>query len=258
MKADGPKTATKILLFDIETSPHEGWAWRAYDTNLIKITKPGHILSFAWKWLGENEIRGMSLPMFPAYKRDHDNTKPLMMALHELMKEADVIVGHNIDRFDDRMINTDFIVNDIEPPPPHKTVDTLKVARSKFRFPSNKMGDLAERLKVPRKVKHEGFEMWEGCMAGNTKSWANMLVYNMGDIATLEGIYLKVRPWMTNHPNVNLLTNLVGCPRCASPKPTMRRGHWRMFASGKKIQFQCTACGGYCKGEEKEGAWRFW
>ena len=94
----------------------------------------------------------------------------------------------------------DFAIHDLGSTPRHRTIDTLRIARSNFRFNSNKLDDLAQLLGVGRKLKHPGFPMWEGCMAGDKASWKLMEKYNAHDIFLLEGVYNKLKSWHERPP----------------------------------------------------------
>lgn len=254
----GGETAVKVLLFDIESSPNIAYLWGKYEQNALgDFIRERQIICFAWKWLGEKKTHCLSLPMLRGYRRNPDDNRALILKLHSLMSQADVVVAHNVDGFDDKMANTDFIVNGLKPPKPHKTVDTLKVARSKFRFNSNKLDDLGARLGLGRKVHTGGFALWAGCLRGDMKSWNLMERYNRNDVDLLEKVYLRLRPWMSNHPNMNALDGRSACPICRAPAVRMIVRKHRMTATGKKIQFQCRDCGKFSTGDNKSGTWEF-
>lgn len=255
-KAEKPETAAKILLFDVESSPNIGYTFGKYDQTVIEFIKERQIICFAWKWLGEKKINCLAMPMFNSYKKDKTDNKALIKKLHELISRADVIVGHNVDDFDDKMSNTDFIKHGLPPPPPHRTVDTLKFARYKFRFNSNRLGDLGEFLGVGKKVRTGGFELWKRCLAGDDAAWSTMIKYNKGDVRLLEKIYLKERPWMIRHQNIGATDAIKGCPACGSKK--LERRGWSLLIGGdRKARFQCKDCGRWAKGEVKRGEWKF-
>lgn len=241
-KAAKPETAgfesPKVLLYDLETSPNIGFTWGTRETDVIKIIHPRQIISIAWKWLGEDDVKVLSLPSFPGYKRDRRDNKALMQEISKLFEEADIVVGHNVKRFDDRRANTDLIKHGFQPPPPHSQVDTLEFARFMFDFNSNKLGDLGDFLGLGSKVKHPGFEMWEKCLAGDPKAWALMELYNKGDVILLEKVYLKLRPWMKNHPALTPRDRaFFACPYCHS-KRIEGRGH-RYTKLAKVQRFRC-------------------
>ena len=257
-KSARTETATaKILFFDVETSPNIGYTWGVWEQNVIKVIRPRQIICFSWKWLGEKKSHVLAMPDFPGYRKDRENNKLLIMALHRLISQADIVVGHNIDGFDDKRSNTDFIRHGLNPPPPHKTVDTLKVARSKFQFNSNKLNDLGLFLNVGQKVKHCGFELWERCLSGDMKAWGLMKRYNRGDVDLLERVYLKERPWMTNHPAIKPRDNgnrNPPCPMCHERR-LISRG-FQINRKGRIPRVQCQGCGCWPTIEWRQKEWR--
>lgn len=252
------ETAPKVLLYDLESSPNLAWVWGKYEQNTLgDFVKERQIISVAWKWLDEKEIHCLSLPNLPTYKKNPDDNRGLIIKLHELFCQADIVVGHNVDSFDDPMSNAAFLLHGLKPPPPHRSVDTLKFARHKFRFNSNKLGDLGKHLKIGAKVQTGGFDLWEGCLRGDPKSWARMALYNIGDVALLEKVYLKMRPWMANHPSMLFSVGDFGCPVCRSKKYE-GRGTAR-FSGGYRHRFKCLAptCGKWFRGAIVKREWKF-
>ncbi len=237
----------KVLLYDVESSPNIAYVWGKYEQNALgDFIKERQIISFAWKWLGEKEVHVLALPSFPGYKKNREDNRALILELHKLISSADIAIAHNINEFDDKMANTEFISHGLKPPPPHKTVDTLQFARSKFRFNSNKLGDLGKRLGLGEKVNTGGFELWAKCLQGDRKAWALMMAYNKQDVVLLEKIYLKMRPYMKLHPNMNAADRHIGCPVCRSVN--LRRRGWSYSNTGKNPRFSCNDCGKWSKG----------
>lgn len=237
---------TKILLFDEENSPNLSWTWGAYEQNTLGMVQEWYMLSFAYKWLGDRTIKAYSLPDFKGYKKDKTNDKELVTELWKLLDEAEIVVGHNSDRFDIRKANARFLEHGLAPPSPYKTVDTLKLARKHFMFNTNKLNDICERLGVGSKLKTGGFGLWLGCMSGDKKSWKQMVKYNKQDVELLEGVYNKLKPWSNNHPNVALLDNKTNsCPICGSDK-IQRRGY-SITKTNKFQRIQCQSCSGWSR-----------
>jgi len=255
-KAGRPETATKVLLFDVETSPNIAYIWGKYEQDAVgEFIKERQIISFAWKWLGEKEVHVLALPMLGTYKKNPDDNRALVRKLYELISRADILIGHNVDDFDEKMANTDFVSQGLPPPPPHKTIDTLKIAKSRFRFNSNKLDDLGAKLGLGRKVQTGGFSLWAGCLRGYPKSWDLMMRYNKQDVALLEKVYLRLRPWMKNHPDLNAPDGNSGCPACRSKN--LRRRGWSLTKHGKSMRFVCRDCGKWSSGNVVKGHWRF-
>lgn len=241
----------KILLFDIENSPNISYTWGKYEQDVIAFKQEWHMLSFAYKWLGDKSVKTSSLPDFKKYKKDKTDDIELIKVLWKLLNEADIIIGHNVDRFDIRKTNARFLANNLPPPSPYKTIDTLKVARNKFFLNSNKLGDLSKVLGLGKKVETGGFSLWLDCMVGKISAWKKMTKYNKQDVELLEKIYLKLRPWMTNVPNINVYQGTThSCPTCGHGE-LQKRGYG--YTKTQKYQkYQCLGCHGWSSGERIE------
>lgn len=244
-----PDDGARVLVYDIETAPSRGWVWKKYQTDVIKFDADWYILCFAWKWLGTKQTHVVSLPDFDLYETEPENDRGVVADLHELFCQADVTVTHNGVGFDNKKANSRFAVHQMDPPPPRKEIDTLQVARRQFGFTSNSLADLCDTLGLPAKGDPGGKETWFRCMAGDPAAWAKMTKYNKRDVDILEKLYLRLRPWMANHPNLNVYGDRPdSCPRC---------GHKQMQARGYRVAgvtmrrtFQCQRCFGYSMGRE--------
>lgn len=220
----------KILFYDIETRPLLSYIWEVYEANSIKVTENRDLLSFAYKWEG-GKIKVESL---------RTNThKQLLKKLHSLLNEADVVVGHNSKSFDTKMVNSFFVHYGFKPPAPYKQIDTLTIAKNKFRFASNHLNDLGEYLGCGKKVETGGFKLWFGCMNGDNKSFLLMEKYNKGDIELLYKIYKKLVPWAENTP---LNKDGLVCPKCGGN--VQFRGPYvnKMYICKR---YQCMKCGSW-------------
>lgn len=237
----------KILLFDIETAPILADVWGMWKNNvgLNQMHRDWFMLSWAAKWLGKEGIMHDELPSHPNYEKDKEDDKEISKSLWKLFDEADILVAHNGNGFDIPKCNARFLQHKLGPPSPYRKVDTLLEARKYFRFTSNKLEHLGNILKVGKKMKHQGHELWTRCIRGDLEAWDTMVKYNRQDIVVLEGVYLKLRPWMQNHPNVGLYVDdeVPSCPKCGGTDL-----HWRGYAytaAGRYHRFRCTDCGGW-------------
>jgi hypothetical protein len=228
----------KVLLIDLETAPHLAYVWQKWETDVIDFKTYGYLLCYAYKWLGEKDIKSVGL---------NTNTYSQMVkSLHKLFDEADVIVAHNGDSFDIKMANQYFIELGLLPPSTYKTIDTKKLAKEKFRFVSNKLDDLGDYLGLGRKINTGGFELWKGCMKGDRQSWKKMLEYNRRDVELLEKVYLRLRPWC-KHPNFNIKKGVNKCPVCQSSRLQSRGLQLNQTTRYKR--YQCQDCGKWSRGE---------
>lgn len=233
----------RILIYDIETSPLLSWNWGIYEQNAIRVKQDWYMLSFAYKWYGEEETHFVGLPDFKTFNYNKRNDKKLVGALADLMNEADVTVAHNGDAFDMKKLNARLIQHGYQPPKESKAVDTLKIARSKFKFTSNKLDDLGEYLNVGRKVKHEGIGLWFSCMEGDLDAWQRMKEYNLQDVDLLEKVYVKLRPWAKTAPNLAMISNRTDiCPVCGADEGFFKNGY-RYKNQNKYRAWRCKAKG---------------
>ena len=234
-------TKSKIILYDLETSrTHvEGYGSR-WDFKVVKFTKPSELMCYAYKELGEKNVKFVSRHDFKTY---HDFVK----SLHTLLSSADVTIAHNGGSFDDKMANRFFILEGLTPPKPRKTVDTRREAKRWFRFESNKLDDLGDFLGLGRKESIGYADLEDDFMSDNPskKTVRLMKKYNIQDINLLEAIYLKMRPFMASHPNLGDVYQINGvCPKCLSSDLNKEGTHARR--SGRVQSYSCNNCGGWC------------
>lgn len=245
----------RVLLYDLENAPLIGAAWEIHETDIIEVLEEPYILSVAYKWLGEKEIKVLSLPQFHGYRKyKPEDEEELITAFHKIMEEADFLCAHNGDLFDAKKLNATFLKYGLPPPKPVKSIDTLKAARRIAKFPSNKLDALGSVLGLGRKLPHTGKHLWFACMRGERKAWKMMCEYNKQDVVLLEKVYLRLRPYIPNHPALNVLTRRNECPVCGGT--TFQKRGWHLTRTSEKQRIQCTSCGRWCldKGEKLDHA----
>ena len=230
----------KVLFLDLETSPNLAYVWGLWDQNVAinQIVDSTEVLCFGARWLGEKKVHFKSV--------HHHGKKEMLDALHELMEEADVLVGWNSQAFDSKHIKREFLENGYLPPSPYKELDLMRVVRSQFKFPSNKLDYVAQTLGVGAKVKHSGFDLWIRCMAGENKAWKEMKEYQIQDVNLLLDLYDILLPWIKNGPHAGLHSDIDGCPNCASTN-LERRGVTRTVSATYQ-RYQCRDCGKWMRG----------
>lgn len=91
------------------------------------------------------------------------------------------------------------------------------------------------------KIKHRGFDMWEGCMAGKVRDWRDMKRYNKGDVVQLRRIFLRLRPWIKSYP---MEYDACRCGETRAQKHGMT--HTRTVSY---VRLQCNNCGAWRRGD---------
>jgi hypothetical protein len=230
----------KILLFDIETTPMEVFVWGLFGNKYIdhkNVIKDWNVLSWSAKWLFDsNVISDIQTPK-EAINRDD---KRLLKGIWDLIDKADIIIAHNGDKFDLRKIKARFLSNGIMPPMPYKTIDTLKIARKEFALSSNKQDYITKLLGVQKKLDTD-FQLWIDCMNGDTKALKKMERYNKHDVIGLEQMYLKLRPYMTGHPNIAVMMEENVCSTCGSDSLN-NVGKYYFTGSSRYELYYCNGC----------------
>lgn len=230
----------KILLLDIETAPNMAYVWGAWKQNVghNQWVKKSHIMSIAYKWLNAEGT-------FYMENRLNDD-RDIVREIYRLLDEADIVVAHNGQKFDLPTIIGRGVVHGFQPPSPYFIVDTFQVARKELRLVGNSLKILCDQLGLPAKEDHKkfpGFELWAECLKGNDEAWEEMKEYNIADVTSLEALYLRLRPYMKNHPNVVYNTDEVKCPKCGGD--VQYRGYYFSRAGLCYRRFQCKKCGGW-------------
>lgn len=238
----------KILTLDIETSPHQGYSFQVWQTNIApgQIIAPTQMLTWSAKWKGARKC---------IFRKWTDGD--FLDKLHELLNEADIIVTYNGDKFDLRHINREFLEAGLFPTRPVASVDMLKVVKKHFAFPHNRLDYVASRLLGETKLETGGFDLWTAFMSGDRKAERLMERYNKRDIVLTEKLYIKLLPWITNHPyaldyEVDIGDENVDyrCPACGS-RAIERQRPRRTRCYAIRVN-RCTVCGSFHDGKRKK------
>lgn len=231
----------RMLFLDIETRPNLGYFWRLYDENIgvNQLVDEHQLLCFAGKWLGAD---------IEFYSAHEHGKEAMVYEAHRMLDEADVILHWNGKKFDIPHLNREFVLMGLEPPSNFKQIDLMMVARSRFKFASNKLQHVSKALGLEGKFEHEGFELWVKCMAGEEEAWRTMQKYNQQDVLLLEQIYEIVLPWISNHPSVPLYRGAGQCPNCGSDNIS---SHGKAYTSVRTYErFKCKNCGAWMRGNK--------
>jgi hypothetical protein len=233
------KSKRKRLYFDLESSPNIGFFWSAgYKLNISteSIIKERAIICICYKWEDEKEV----------YHLEWDSKqcdKKMLQKFVEVANTASELVGHNGDKFDLPWVRTRCLFHGIEMFPSYTTIDTLKVARSKFRFNSNKLNYIADYLGIGTKIKTE-YSLWKDIVLHKDKvAMAKMIKYCQKDVVLLEQVFnaLKNHIEPKTHYGVIFGQDRGTCPECGSDDLIISLR--RTTSTGvKKIQYKCKTC----------------
>ena len=231
-----------VLILDIETAPITAYVWGLWKQNVnpIQIIDDWFIIGWSAKWLfADRMYTGYVTPNEVKKKDDRRIMKPLW----HLMDTADIIVAHNGKKFDESRINTRLFKHGFNPTSPYQVIDTLYYYRRQFSFSSNKLDYLNGQLDIDQKVDTGGFQLWKDCLDGKQEALDKMEEYNINDVRILEENYLRIRPWIKNHPNVGVYmdNDSITCTNCGSTD-LMEDGEY-VTPVNRYTTYRCKSCG---------------
>ena len=236
----------KIWICDIETAPTNALLFNWYDayTTADKVIEMPYIMNVAGKMLSDTEVQSWKLPDFETFKTNHRDDSEMMKVLWKIVDSCDVFVAHNL-KFDKGWILQELLKAGLPPPSPFKFIDTFKVVKALFHLPSNKLDSIAAYFpEIEFRKLVTNFELWKRCWDGDIEAFAEMDAYNKVDVIVLEKIYLMLRPWMTNHPNMSLITkNPDSCPVCGHVGIKIPIEKHYITSSSAFKQSRCENCG---------------
>jgi hypothetical protein len=234
----------KILALDLENSPNIAHVWGLFKQNvsLNQLMASAEVICFGARWVHEDAVEFRSV--------HHDGKDVMLQRAWDLLNEADAIMGWNTKGFDMKHLNREFLEAGMTPPSPSQDLDLMLEVKNQFRFPSNKLDYVAQRLGLGSKVQHEGHTLWVKCMAGDPAAWEDMKNYQIQDVNLLIPLYERLRPWLKKHPNYGLYSGEAECcSNCGSTRLT-RNGTWETTA-GSFPRYLCE-CGKWSRSYKRE------
>lgn len=184
----------KVLFFDIETAPLLAHIWhpaQGWVTN-EQMLHDSFLLCWAAKWDDSDKVISARLSSAEAKAQDDGR---IVALLADLIREADVIVAHNGDKFDLPRVNQRLLLLGLEPLGPKTTIDTLKLARKNFALAHNKLDYLASELGFGNKIKTD-FSLWRSAYLGDVAALKEMQAYNVHDVVLLQQVFERMTPYV--------------------------------------------------------------
>ncbi len=241
------KRAPKILVVDIETLPMQVRVWGLYKQRIPtdNIVRDWLMLCWSAKWLFAPDVINDCLT--PADCKNWTD-KRITKSIHKLINEADIVIAHNLKRFDMRRLRSRFIMNGLPPYSPIQMIDTLVHSRTNFAHSSHKLDHLGKLMRGKGKIS-TGYSLWLRCEAGEQKALDEMQAYCDEDVFLDEEYYLHIRPWISGHPNIALYQDCDGiaCRNCGGKVKDI--GKYKYTNVNRYTSFQCQEpdCGAYSR-----------
>ena len=243
----------RLLFWDIETSHNLVAVFKLFKQDYIgheNLLQERFIICASWKWAEMTRVESVSgLDHMTRWLRKPHDDYHVVKTLHGVLSEADIIVAHNGDRFDTKFVEARMIYHGMKPLPPLISIDTLKVAKKRFLFNSNRLDYLGAYLGVGRKQPTTS-GLWLRVLKGDRAAIREMVRYNRRDVLLLERVFEKLRPYVA----ARLVSSVQNCPRCAAGRLQARGFQQSLVATYQR--YQCLQCGGWSrklKSEKEQG-----
>lgn len=228
------------LFWDIETSPNIGFFWQAGYKKAIpyeSIIQERAIICICYKWESEKKVHSLTW--------DKGCDKKLIEEFNKVLLLADETVAHNGDNFDIKFLYSRLLYHNFVPTYHFNPIDTLKIARQKFRFNSNRLDYLGQYLFGQGKIS-TSFSLWKDIVLGNCDKAMNKMVrYCKRDVVLLQKVYNKLSDFTEHKTHVGVLNGLDAwtCPKCGSA--SVHRIGSRVTKMGRKYRMRCNDCGSH-------------
>ena len=215
-------------------------AWTGKRIHADDVKEWPRTICAAWKWYDQPDTVFAAEWQVGGYHA-------FMQQVWDVFDRADLIIGHNADRFDARHLMGGWAEMGLPAPSPYKVIDTLKIARGTFAYESNTLDALNKRLGIDAKTDKYDSRVAKAAVAGDKEAQDRIRFYNMGDIAASEALFDRLRPYARNIPHLGMWTDdEMACPSC---------GH-TMTATGKTVHanvqkyehLHCPNCGAHARG----------
>lgn len=226
---------SKIVFFDIETSPNEVLSWRiGYNVNLTidNIIKERQVICACWKYAGDSKVYSVDWG-----KRRND--RAVVKKLIKVLNEADVAIGHNGDRFDLPWLKGRAMMLGLDPLTNVSTLDTYRMSRRNFNLNSHKLEYLAQVATGSGKL-DTGFGLWKKVINGDEKALQKMIDYCKKDVVLLEKVFDHITPYVDNMPkHMGVVKGFSrdSCPKCGNSE---RQKYGKYYTTGNVFQkYKC-------------------
>ena len=218
------KTEPRIILFDLESLPNLPEVMKVFCglsayPGLTMKASINTIICFGYQVFGE-ETRCVNAWDFSSWKRDVNDDLEVVKRAREILQDADAIVTHNGRRFDLKFLQTRLLYHGLDPLPKIPHIDTCSIAKSHLLLFNNKMNTLAKFMTSEEKLENGGWELWVKVLNKDKEACKLMEEYCMQDVRTLNAVFKRLRPLISNLPNYNVFNPLDKpvCPQCGSTR----------------------------------------
>jgi DNA polymerase elongation subunit (family B) len=236
------------MLFDIESMPDLAAVMSVLPNlsdypGLTLKASINSVICFGYKIWGEKQIHCLNAWDYPSWKKNINDDYALLKDISELFSDVDAVVTHNGKRFDWKFIQTRLVHHGLPPLPKVLHIDTCAVSKNSLLMFNNRLNTIAKFMTAEEKLENGGWLLWQKVMGRDKKSMDLMERYCKQDVQTLEAVFKKLLPFITNMPNYNLFRSHEKecCPNCGSTR--YQKMGFRTTKTAIYQRVRCLDCG---------------
>lgn len=207
----------RILYYDIETSPLLAYVWRLGEQvvrhhQLAKHGDSYGIICISYAWNDSKPVKVIH------WGYNEQDSGKVVREFDKIIKQADITIGKNSDRFDVKHINTQRLLNNLPPLPEwvDNTDDLEKQLRKYFIFPSQSLDYVLRALGLDGKIKME-FQDWVDVVERRSKkTFKKMQDYCKNDVRGTRALWNRVLPHIKPKLNMSTFYGDFRCRNCGS------------------------------------------
>jgi hypothetical protein len=243
------KNGMKVLHLDCETTPmrvYTHYIGSKVSLNHGQIKTNSQVMCVQFKFEGEKKAK--YLEWDKVGKAEFDDAS-LLDATAELIGQADIIVGQNLDAFDMKVLQGRMAILDLEPFNYDITLDILKLSRKSFRFASQRL-DYRSKLYGNVGKNRMEFQDWIDVLEGIVPVSKKMAPYGCVDVDEAQFIlHREFNHYRKLPKNIEkIILSFIAkpikieCAYCATSKKGSKYDVTITSQTSKSIKAKCNRC----------------
>lgn len=234
----------RILFYDIETTPLKAYVWRLGKQvvghhQLSSGATINDIICLAYCWNDGKPAKVIG------WGFEEQDSTPIIEKFDELASQADIVIGKNSDRFDNKHMNTRRLLAGLpcNPEWTKYTDDLEKQIRKHFALPSYALDYFSKLIGIGGKIKMELNDWIDIVEKRDEKAYKKMMKYNKKDTEDTRAIWEYCEKHITPKYHVQSQKGVFTCKQCGS-EDLIKYGTRRQGKNSYQ-QFWCHGCDSY-------------
>lgn len=239
----------KILFYDLESSPLKAWVWGCGKQVVRHAQLDRHhsrygIICVTYCWNDGGPVQSID------WGYEEQDTRKVIQEFDEIIKQADMTIGKNSNRFDTKMINAARMFSGLPGLPEWtESKDDLEVQMRKyFRLPSQSLDYISGQLGLGGKIKME-FNDWVNIVEKNEDgrtSFDKMITYGKKDTEDTRTIWNLLSQHFDSKWNQGVFEGVkLMCKHADCGAERVRKAGTTMVGQTLYQRYRCSTCDRY-------------